>query len=133
MSSDDREPRATGPLRHILFAAGCVCVGLGVVGIVVPVLPTTPFLLLAAACFLRSSPRLHKWLLNSPLLGGYIRHYRDGTGIPPRSKLTAIGLLWLATGWSTGFVIETLWLRVLLVLIAIAVTIHLATIRPRRG
>jgi uncharacterized protein len=69
-------------VRAVLIATGSLSVGLGVVGIVLPLLPTTPFLLLAAACYLRSSRRLHRWLLGNRVVGGYIRRYLDGKGRP---------------------------------------------------
>lgn len=117
--------------RRILFVAGCVFLGLGAIGVFVPILPTTPFLLLAAACFLQSSPRAHRWLLSSRFLGGYIQHYQEGAGVPLRTKITAIGALWLTIGYSVVFVVEHLWLRALLLVIAVAVTVHLVSIRPR--
>ncbi len=97
-----------------------------------PVLPTTPFLLLAAACFLRSSPRFHQWLLNNRVLGLYIRDYCSGNGIPLRAKIISISLLWLTIGYAVIFVIEPIWLRVLLLAIAIGVSVHIISIRPRQ-
>jgi uncharacterized membrane protein YbaN (DUF454 family) len=79
----------------VFLTVGVVSVGLGVVGIVVPVLPTTPFLLLAAACFVRSSPRMHDWLLTHPRLGPYVS-FVDGGGMPARAKRNALVVLWLA-------------------------------------
>ena len=81
-------------LRYVLLAIGWLSVALGVIGIFLPVLPTTPFLLLAAACFARSSPRFYQWLVKHPRLGPWIRDYLDGNGIPLKSKVYAIGLMW---------------------------------------
>ncbi len=105
---------------------------LGAIGIVLPVLPTTPFLLLAAACFVRSSPRFHQWLLNNRVLGLYIRDYCSGRGIPLRAKIVSISLLWLTIGYAVVFVIEPTWLRALLLLIAVLVSAHIISIRPRQ-
>lgn len=69
--------------------------------------------------------------MNNRFLGGYIRHYHEGTGVPLRTKLTAIAVLWLTIGYSAIFVAQQLWVRALLVAVAAAVTIHLATLRPR--
>ena len=69
-------------LRYVLLAIGWLSVALGVIGIFLPVLPTTPFLLLAAACFARSSPRFYQWLVEHPRLGPWIRDYLDGNGGP---------------------------------------------------
>jgi uncharacterized membrane protein YbaN (DUF454 family) len=128
------DPGSGGTARlktHALFAAGCVLVALGAIGVFVPVLPTTPFLLLAAACFLRSSPRVHDWLVNSRFLGSYIRQYRSGAGLPLRARVGAIALLWLTIGFSVAFVVQSLAVRIILLLIAAGVTLHIASIRPR--
>ncbi len=80
--------------NYILIFFGCVSLLLGLVGIFVPVLPTTPFLLLAAALFVRSSGRLYDWLLSNRLLGAYIRNYRERGGMTLRQKACAIALMW---------------------------------------
>lgn len=115
----------------ILIAVGSLSLALGVVGIVVPLLPTTPFLLLAAVCYLHSSPRLHRWLLENRLLGVYLRHYYDGSGMPRRAKIVALTLLWLTIGCSVVCFVANVYVRVGLVLMAIAVTAHILSIRPR--
>jgi len=112
-----------------LISAGSLFVGLGVLGIFFPLLPTTPFLLLAAACYIRSSRRFYDWLINSRWLGEYIRKYREGNGIPLVTKITAISLLWLTIGYSVVFVIPFFIGKVVLLLIAVGVTIHLLSIK----
>lgn len=87
-------PVSSGAMRIALTAIGVVCVALGTVGVFVPVLPTTPFLLLAAACFVRSSRRLHVWLVQHPRLGPYVAGFLDGGGMPLRAKRTTILTLW---------------------------------------
>lgn len=82
--------------RWLLVAVGVVSVGLGTLGIFVPLLPTTPFLLLAAACFVRSSDRLHKWLLNHRVYGPVIRGYREHRALPASSKVTILVFTWTA-------------------------------------
>ncbi len=81
-------------LRYVLLAIGWLSVALGVIGIFLPVLPTTPFLLLAAACFARSSPRFYQWLVEHPRLGPWIKDSLSGNGIPLKGKVYAIGLMW---------------------------------------
>ena len=118
-------------IRALLVICGTVCVGLGVFGIFIPVLPTTPFLLLAAACYARGSERFYRWLMNNRWCGDYIRNYREGKGISLRHKICAIALLWLTIGYTAVWVVRPLWLRILLCGIAAGVTVHLAMIRTR--
>lgn len=82
--------RATAPLW---FAGGLLSVGIGGVGVVVPGLPTTVFFIIAAACFSRSSPRFEQWVLNLPKIGGTVRDYRAGLGMPRRSKVIAVAMI----------------------------------------
>ena len=112
-----------------LVTAGILCVGLGILGIFVPVLPTTPFLLLAAACFVRSSDRLYNWLIHHRWFGNYIRYYREYHAVTLRSKIAALVMLWGVIGYTAFGVIENWWLRGLLGAIAIGVTIHLLHLR----
>lgn len=112
-------------LRLILIVGGFFCTALAVVGIFVPLLPTVPFLLLAAACFARSSENFHNWLLEHPQLGPMIRGYLDGQGIPLRSKLIAIALVWVSISISTLFLIPLLWVKVFLIAIGLCVSIYL--------
>jgi uncharacterized membrane protein YbaN (DUF454 family) len=113
----------------VLRIAGVLSVGLGVLGIFVPLLPTTPFLLLAAGCFVRSSPRLYAWLLNHKWFGSYIRHYREYKAIPLRAKITVLVLLWATIGYGAIAVARAWWLRALLVAIAVGVTEHKMRLR----
>jgi uncharacterized membrane protein YbaN (DUF454 family) len=118
------------PLRRLLLTlAGVLCVGLAVVGIFLPVLPTTPFLLLAAACFMRSSDRLYRWLTSHRWLGPYIRNYRDHRAITLRSKVLGLLLLWLTLGYSILWIVSALALRALLLLVGVGVTVHLLRLR----
>jgi len=89
--------------RHLLQALGWVCVGLGAIGIVLPVMPTTVFLLIALWAFARSSPKLHSWLLGNPHFGPYIADWERHRVIPLRAKILAVTMmsasgLWLAFG-----------------------------------
>ena len=121
------------PLRILLIVLGTFFVVLGVIGIVLPVLPTTPFLLLAAACYARGSQKFYDWLLNNRWFGTYIRNYREGKGATLRHKITALILLWGTISYSAIFAVSLWWVRVILFSIATAVTIHLAkmpTYRP---
>ncbi|CAI8817739.1 Inner membrane protein [Pseudomonas soli] len=108
-------------VRYLLLAAGWLSVALGVAGIFLPVLPTTPFLLLAAACFARSSPRFHHWLVNHPKLGPWIRDYLSGEGIPLKGKVYAIGLMWASIGLSC-YLVPLFWARAFMLTSAVLVS-----------
>jgi len=112
-------------IRGFWITAGTISLGLGIIGIVLPVLPTTPFLLLTAYCYDRGSERLHEWLMNNRVFGGYIRNYSEGRGIPLRAKITAISALWVTMGISAYLFMPWPWVRILLIIIAAVVTIHL--------
>jgi uncharacterized membrane protein YbaN (DUF454 family) len=129
MGNDNKAPAIKTWLRILLVIAGTVCVGLGIVGIFVPVLPTTPFLLLAAACYARSSKRFHSWLLNNKWFGSYIRNYLERKGITLRAKIITLSLLWITIGVSITFAVETLALKLILGIIAIGVSIHILSLR----
>jgi uncharacterized membrane protein YbaN (DUF454 family) len=126
----DSQTRARGTwIRILLVIAGTFFVGLGIVGVFVPVLPTTPFLLLAAACYARSSQRFYGWLLNNKWFGNYIRNYLQRKGIPLKAKVLTIALLWITIGTSVAFAIDVFVVRLILVLIAVGVSIHILSIR----
>ena len=90
----DIQPSRHRSVRYLLLSIGWLSVALGVIGIFLPVLPTTPFLLLAAACFVRSSRRFYLWLVTHPHLGPWIRDYLEGQGIPLKGKIYALVLMW---------------------------------------
>lgn len=119
-------------IRGALIAIGSLAVALGALGIFLPLLPTTPFLLLAAFCYARSSRRFYDWLLNNHWFGAYIRNYREGRGIALRHKIVALTLLWSTIGYSVVFATEKFWLRLLLIAIATGVTTHLLWIKTYR-
>lgn len=120
-------------IRILLIVIGTISVFLGVLGIFMPLLPTTPFLLLAAFCYAKSSERFYNWLITNRFCGQYIRNYREGLGIKLKHKLFTISLLWLTIGYSVIMVISNKWVRFLLILIAISVTIHLIKLKTYKG
>ena len=128
-STKKGKTRAMNWIRPLLVTFGTIFVGLGIVGIFVPVLPTTPFLLLAAACYARSSQRFYHWLLYNRWFGNYIRNYRQKRGIPLKMKVLTISLLWVTIGVSAIFAVQSLVVRIILVLIAIGVSIHVLSIK----
>ena len=119
-------------LKYLYIAAGTLSLILGVVGIFVPLLPTTPFLLLTAALSFKSSPRLYDWLLRNRYLGIYIRNFREYKAIPLRAKIVSVVLLWATIGYCVLAVVEALWLRLLLAAIVVGVTIHIWSYKTLR-
>ena len=115
--------------RRILIIAGTIFTGIGVIGIFVPILPTTPFLLLAAACYVRSSRRFYNWLLSNRFFGVYVKNYLEGKGMPLKVKILVIALLWITIGLLIGFVVEHLVVKIILVVIHTGVTIHIILIK----
>ena len=118
--------------KIILIFFGTVFVALGVVGMFLPLVPTTVFLLLAAFCYSRSSEKFHAWLINNRWCGIYIKNYTEGRGMTVRDKATTISLLWLTLMLSMWLVQSRLWLVALLAAIGTGVTIHLLWIKTRR-
>ena len=115
-------------MNQILTVCGILCVFFAVIGIFLPVLPTTPWLLLAAWLFYKGNPKMRVWLLNNKYLGPYINNYVRYKAIPLKSKIVSISLLWVTILISV-FLVSMLWLRILLLCIALAVTIHLLMIK----
>jgi uncharacterized protein len=118
--------------RTLLLICGTLCVVLGVLGIFLPVLPTTPFLLLAAFFYARSSKRFYHWLLTNRWCGAYIKNYREGRGIPLKQKVITITLLWLTIGLTVWFAVSLWWLRGILLGVAAGVTFHLVRVKTYR-
>lgn len=110
--------------RVLLLIVGSLSVALGAVGIFLPVLPTTPFLLLAAACYVRSSSKFYNWLVSHPVLSKYILAYLEGKGIPKKAKYYTLATMWLTMSISAFFV--PLWeVRVLLLCTGLAVSTYI--------
>lgn len=118
-----------GLKKTLLIISGTFCVALGVLGIFLPVLPTTSFLLLAAFCYARSSERFYRWLMVNRWFGGYISNYREGRGISRKQKIFNLLLLWLSIGYSAIFVVSRWWVKLILLGIAVGVTFHLIRIK----
>ena len=112
-------------LRWAVFICGWISVACGVIGIFLPIVPTVPFLLLAVACFAKSSERFHRWLVEHNHLGPLLQDYLRGAGIPLRAKLTAISLIWVSFPTSAVLFAEVLWLKALLIAAAVAISAYL--------
>lgn len=116
--------------RLILLPVGWILLLLGAVGVLIPVWPTTPFVLLASGCFAAGSPKFSEKLANSRFFGEFIRNYREKTGVAMKTKAISIGFLWLSLGVSM-VLCGVLWVQLLLVAIGIAVTAHIALLRGK--
>ena len=123
--------------RAVYFSVGAASVAFGVVGILVPLWPTTCFLLLAGWCFARSSPRAERWLHENRIFGKYLRDYRERGIISSRVRRTSVVVLWTFIGASVVLFLGRLWIVALLLVIASAVTLHLYSLpteaRPSRA
>lgn len=98
-------------VRIMLIVIGSLSLVLGVMGIVLPLVPTTPFLLLTAACYVRSSDRLYNWLMTNKWFGSYIRNYKAGRGIPMKAKISVLIMIWFSFLFSTFYIAPDLWMK----------------------
>lgn len=120
-------------LRWILIITGTFLVGIGILGIFLPLLPTTIFFILAAACYARSSEKFYIWLMHNRYFGKYIRNYKMGNGMTLSSKIVTITFLWVTILISAFYVTNNFYVRIVLILIAVGVTIHLLWIKTYKN
>lgn len=121
-------------MKRVYVLLGSLSLALGLLGIFLPLLPTTPFLLLTAALWIKGSPRLYQRLLAHKRLGPYIRQFREQRAIPLRAKIVSVSLVWITLGYSAGWLVGNLLLRILLLALAIGITVHILSYRTlRRG
>lgn len=118
--------------RYFYFISGILLVVIGVIGIFLPVLPTTIFLILASACFIKSSPKANDWLRNHKILGQYIKNYQDGSGLTVKSKIFNLIFLWSMILVSALLLTKSLVIKLVLLAIAVGVTIHILMIKTKR-
>ena len=106
-------------LKWLWVFLGCLFVGLGAIGAVIPGMPTTVFLVLAAACFIRSSQKLYDWLIANKTFGPYLKDYREGKGIPLRAKIVALAMIVIFVSFAVFFAIEVKPIKILVGLIGL--------------
>lgn len=112
----------TNPLTKIVLnIVGSIAVLLAILGVFLPLLPTTPFLLLASACYFRGSPRMYRWLVSNRILGTYINNFQSGNGIPLRGKIVSLLLLWASLSFSI-YTMDAVVVKLILAAIGIAVS-----------
>ena len=104
--------------RVIYFSFGLFLTGLGLVGVIIPGLPTTIFMILAAACFFRSSTKMYNWVINHPLFGESVLRFRTGEGMPIKAKYTSIIMMWFFISTSIFFFLHshTFWIKAIITL-----------------
>lgn len=112
-----------------MITIGTFSIILGIIGIFLPLLPTTPFLLLGATCYIKSSKKLYNTLINNKWLGSYIKNYKENKAIPRKTKIVTISLLWITIGYSAIFLVTIVWIKLLLLFIAIGVTLHILSLK----
>lgn len=112
-------------MKYLYIAFGSLSLALGIIGIFVPLLPTTPFLLLSAALYFKGSPTLYQWLIHQKQLGPYIQNFRIHKAIPLRAKIISIMLIWSTILYGIFWIAPNLWIKILLFGIATATTWHI--------
>ncbi len=117
--------------KYILIFIGSIALALGVIGIFIPVLPTTPFLLLSAFCYIRSSRRLYAWLVNHKVLGRYIYNYLEHKAISRKARITALLFMWLGMSISI-IIVSNIFIRLFLLIVGIGISIHLLKLKTLR-
>lgn len=119
-------------LRFLLIGCGFFLLFLAFLGAILPVVPTVPFLLVAAACFYRSSERFYILIMENKYFGQYLKDYKAGSGIPMYIKVASISFLWISTMVSLYFFIPYAWLKMLVLLVTIIVTIHISRTKTKK-
>ena len=112
-------------MKFLYIVFGSISLALGILGIFLPVLPTTPFLLLSAAMYMRGSQRLYDWLMSHKHLGPYIKNFREHRALPLRVKTVSVSMVWATLLYCTFFVAKEWWMSVMFIAIAIGVTVHI--------
>jgi len=117
--------------KSLYMVCGFIFLGLGIIGIFLPVLPTTPFLLLTSFCFLRSSEKLHGWLLNHKVFGPPVKNYIEHRALRAKTKAVAVATLWLSLGISIVLV-PNIYVDIVLVAVGVFVSIYLLSLKTLR-
>lgn len=120
-------------MKTIYIILGSISLALGILGIFLPLLPTTPFLLLTAALYFKGSGRLYNWLLTHPYFGNYIRQFREERAIPLRAKVVSVSMVWLTILYCVISLSDNIWLSLLLLTIATGVTWHILSFRTSKN
>jgi uncharacterized membrane protein YbaN (DUF454 family) len=120
------DSRVSGKMiRGVYIVVGTIALIIGAIGLFLPVIPTTPLVILAAACYYRGSDRLHNWILSSRWFGETIKNYQEGRGLTRNTKVRAISMMWVMILVSAWFFVSNLFVRVAIICVAIGVTVYL--------
>ncbi len=125
--------KLSGIYRIVYLILGFLLVAIGIIGIFLPILPTTIFLILASACFVKSSPQANEWLRSNKFLGPYLKNYQDNTGLSIKIKILTISFLWISISLSAFYLTNEFYIKIILLAIAIGVSIHLIMVRTRKN
>jgi uncharacterized membrane protein YbaN (DUF454 family) len=126
VEEEQADSRASGKvMRSVYIIVGTIALVIGAIGLFLPVIPTTPLVILAAACYYRGSERLHAWILSSRWFGETIKNYQEGRGLTRDTKARAIFLMWMTIIISAWFFVNNLFVRVAMIGVAIGVTVYL--------
>ncbi len=130
--SQNNNPKTKKAVKWIYFISGTTSFFIGVAGVVLPLLPATPFLLFSAFCYARSSEKFYNKLMDSRVFGDYIKSYKSGNGMPLHAKIILILILWATILISAFTSVDNLIIQIILFGVAIGVTIHLAIIKTSK-
>ena len=119
-------------MRWLYLALGSLLVGIGVLGVFLPLLPHTIFFLLAAACYARGSERAHTWLMTNRFFGRYLRNYSEHRGATPGTKAVTIAMLWIGLAISAWLITPAVWIYAILAAVGVGVTAYVLSLRTLR-
>ena len=127
MGGEERDDsRVSGKMmRGVYIVVGTIALIIGAIGLFLPVIPTTPLVILAAACYYRGSDRLHNWILSSRWFGETVKNYQAGRGLTRDTKVRAISMMWAMILVSAWFFVSNLFVRVAMIGVAMGVTVYL--------
>lgn len=117
--------------KNLMIVLGSLAIVIGAIGVALPILPTTPFIIIAALCFSTSSPKMYSWLSNNRYFGEYISNHRDKTGVTKKTKAYSITFLWTLLIVSMFFMKDNTWMLILLIIVGLVVTVHIMLLRGR--
>ena len=120
-------------INGLFVGGGTFFLVVGIIGIVLPLLPTTPFFLLATACYMRGSKKIYNWFIHNRLIGNYIQCYQEERSLPINGKIFSIIFLWVTILCSILFILSNSYIELFLIIIAVIVTVHILTIKTMRA